>query len=145
VGGLSQDLNYNVMFAARRDDAGAQRARRAGFKRHIHANRLNGVDNRVADAGRGQGLLSAAQHLAIGALPGDGRALQKRGGTARHDAVAWGYARAAADARRRYHPELRSHRHPPRSGRRCTGVDTAKGFIKAPRRSAWSPPATPRC
>ena len=43
-----------------------------------------------------------------------GAALQRRGGTARHDAVAWGYARGGRRAGRRHHPELRGHRHPPR-------------------------------
>jgi glycine/D-amino acid oxidase-like deaminating enzyme len=40
-----------------------------------------------------------------------GGLLHRRGGTARHDAVAWGYARGADHARRRSDPELRSHRH----------------------------------
>ena len=54
--------------------------------------------------------------------------LQPRGGTARHDAVAWGYARAPPTARRRHHRALRGHRHPPR-GRRVTGVETTRGSI----------------
>ena len=74
---------------------------------------------RVADAGAGQGVLPAAQHRARRcAIPVLGAALQRRGGTARHDAVAWGYARAADALRRRHHPELRGHRHPPRRRRR---------------------------
>ena len=55
--------------------------------------------------------------------------LQKRGGTARHDAVAWGYARAADDlgADIIQNCEVTSLR---RSGRRITGIETTKGVIK---------------
>ena len=42
-------------------------------------------------------------------FPIKGGMLQRRGGTVRHDAVAWGYARGADITRRRHHPELRSH------------------------------------
>ena len=47
---------------------------------------------------------------------------QPRGGTGRHDAVAWGYARGADSHGRRHHPELRGHRHPARrrQGRRAS-------------------------
>ena len=72
----------------------------------------------MADAGAGQGVLPAAEHRADMRYPVLGAALQRRGGTARHDAVAWGYARAAERARRRHHPELRGDRHPPRRRRR---------------------------
>jgi hypothetical protein len=67
-------------------------------------------------------------------FPINGGLMQRRGGTARHDAVAWGYARAALDMRgRRHHPELRGHRvsvierRPASSG----GRDHACGFIEA--------------
>ena len=61
-----------------------------------------------------------------------GAALQRRGGTARHDAVAWGYARGARRAGRRHHPELRGHRHPPRrAAARSTAVETTRGLIGA--------------
>ena len=48
----------------------------------------------MADAGAGQGFLPALNMDDI-RYPVLGAALQRRGGTARHDAVAWGYARAA--------------------------------------------------
>jgi sarcosine oxidase subunit beta len=66
------------------------------FKRHIHANRLNGVDNEWLSAEEAKAYCPplnidpGARHPVLGA------ALQRRGGTARHDTVAWGYARAAA-------------------------------------------------
>ena len=52
---------------------------------------------RVAHARSGQGVLPAAQHRGpTPRYPVVGAALQRRGGVARHDAVAWGYARGAA-------------------------------------------------
>ena len=60
-----------------------------------------------------------------------GAALQRRAGAARHDAVAWGYARGAA-ARGVdiiQNCPVTAIRREPR--RRVTGVETAKGFIKA--------------
>ena len=72
-----------------------------------------------------------------------GAALQRRGGTARHDAVAWGYARAAdalgVDIIQNC--EVTGIRREPAA--RSTGVETTRGFIARRRRSAWSRPATP--
>ena len=51
-----------------------------------------------------------------------GATLQRRGGTARHDAVAWGYARAADALGVDITRELRSHGHAPRRGRRDRGA-----------------------
>ena len=65
------------------------------FKRHVHANRCNGVDNEwlsAREAGEFCPPLNVAPDIRYPVL---GAALQRRGGTARHDAVAWGYARAA--------------------------------------------------
>jgi sarcosine oxidase subunit beta len=55
--------------------------------------------------------------------------LQKRGGTARHDAVAWGYARAADDLGVDIiqNCEVTGLR---RNGRRVVGIETNRGFIK---------------
>ena len=71
--------------------------------------------------------------LADARYPMLGASLQRRGGTARHDAVAWGYARAADAARRGHHPELRSHRHPPRRrrGQRCRDHAAATSSVEA--------------
>src|SRR4030081_3042566 len=64
------------------------------FKRHVHANRVNGVDNEWLTPAEAKAFCPL---LNIGDIryPVLGAALQRRGGTARHDAVAWGYARAA--------------------------------------------------
>ncbi len=56
-----------------------------------------------------------------------GGLLHPRGGTARHDAVAWGYARGRGSARRGPDPELRSHRHRYRKRRGARRADNARG------------------
>jgi sarcosine oxidase subunit beta len=66
------------------------------FKRHVHANRLNGIDNEWLTPEQAK---EFCPPLNIGTnvrYPITGAALQRRGGTARHDAVAWGYARGAS-------------------------------------------------
>jgi len=66
------------------------------FKRHIHANRLNGVDNEWLSAEECKAYCPPLDISPNTRHPVLGGALQRRGGTARHDSVAWGYARAAA-------------------------------------------------
>src|SRR5208337_3297709 len=64
-------------------------------KRHIHANRCNGVDNEWLEPEQAKEFcppLNIENNIRYPVL---GAALQRRGGTARHDAVAWGFARAA--------------------------------------------------
>src|ERR1700720_742198 len=92
---LSQVLNYNVMFSQRGVLMLAHTVHDVQvFKRHVHANRVNGVDNEWLTAKQAK---EFCPPLNIGDIryPVIGAALQRRGGTARHDAVAWGYARAA--------------------------------------------------
>ena len=94
--GLSQELNYNVMFSQRGVMMLAHNVHDVQvFKRHVHANRANGVDNAWLTPDEAKAFCPP---LNIGSgmrYPVLGAALQRRGGTARHDAVAWGYARAA--------------------------------------------------
>jgi len=71
---LSQELNYNVMYSARGVMMLAHTVHDVQvFKRHIHANRAERRGQRVADAGRVQGLLPAARYLAANAPAGAGR------------------------------------------------------------------------
>src|SRR5579871_1268624 len=92
---LSQDLNYNVMFSPRGVMMLAHTVHDVQItKRHVHANRANGVDNEWLDANEARAFCPPLQTDSI-RYPVLGAALQRRGGTARHDAVAWGYARAA--------------------------------------------------
>lgn len=92
--GLSRELNYNIMFSQRgmwsfaHDRHGIEMLRRS-----VNAMRLNGVDAEYHEADEVQrripGLNPSPRFPILAGL------LQPRGGTARHDAVAWGYARAA--------------------------------------------------
>ncbi|WP_349365684.1 MAG: sarcosine oxidase subunit beta [Nitratireductor rhodophyticola] len=95
--GLSQDLNYNIMYSPRGVMMLAHNVHDVQvFKRHIHANRLNGVDNEWLTPEEAKAYCPPLNISTEARYPVMGAALQRRGGTARHDAVAWGYARAAA-------------------------------------------------
>jgi sarcosine oxidase subunit beta len=94
--GLAAELNYNVMYSPRGVMmlAHSEHDVRVG-KRHVRANRLNGIDNEWLTP---EQVKSFCPPINIGSdlrYPILGAALQRRGGVARHDAVAWGYARAA--------------------------------------------------
>ncbi len=94
---LSSVLNYNVMYSPRGVMMLAHHHHDVQvFRRHVHANRLQGVDNEWLTPEQAKAFCPP---LNIGAgvrYPVMGAALQRRGGVARHDAVAWGYARAAS-------------------------------------------------
>ena len=95
--GLSQELNYNVMYSPRGVLMLAHTVHDVQvFKRHIHANRLNGVDNEWLTAEQAKAYCPPLEISPSLRYPVVGGALQRRGGTARHDAVAWGYARGAS-------------------------------------------------
>jgi sarcosine oxidase, subunit beta len=92
---LSQVLNYNVMFSQRGVMMLAHTIHDVHvFKRHVHAARANGVDNEWLTPEEAKAFCPPLNIDEI-RYPVLGAALQRRGGTARHDAVAWGYARAA--------------------------------------------------
>ena len=94
--GLTDELNYNVMFSPRGVMMLAHTVHDVqSAQRHIHANRLNGVDNEWLTPGQAKAFCPPLSLRPQMRYPVLGAALQRRGGTARHDAVAWGYARAA--------------------------------------------------
>jgi sarcosine oxidase subunit beta len=93
---LSQTLNYNVMFSQRGVMMLAHNVHdEQVFKRHVYANRLNGVDNEWLTAAQAKAFCPPLRIDSGMRYPVLGAALQRRAGVARHDAVAWGYARAA--------------------------------------------------
>ena len=93
---LSQVLNYNVMYSPRGVLMLAHSVHDVQvLKRHIHANRCNGVDNEWLSPAEAKAFCPPLNIEHNIRYPVMGGALQRRGGTARHDAVAWGYARAA--------------------------------------------------
>ncbi|MFY0621124.1 MAG: sarcosine oxidase subunit beta family protein [Pelagimonas sp.] len=93
---MSQDLNYNVMFSPRGVMMLAQTEHEVrGYQRTAHANALQGVSTEFISPQRVKELvpiinLNGPRYPVLGAL------WQERAGSARHDAVAWGYARACS-------------------------------------------------
>ena len=93
---LSQDLNYNVMFSPRGVMMLAQTQHEVrGYQRTAHANALQGVATEFIGPDRVKDLCPII-HVEGPRYPVLGALWQPRGGTARHDAVAWGYARACS-------------------------------------------------
>ncbi len=117
--GLEAELNYNVMHSQR----GQVVLFHSDGQRDQQIRRANAIVNQGDDAE----IMSVDQLRAEfpyldyeqTRFPIYGGMMQRRAGTARHDAVAWGYARGADHARRRPDPELRSHRHRHRKRRRA--------------------------
>ncbi|MFN7002023.1 MAG: sarcosine oxidase subunit beta family protein [Roseinatronobacter sp.] len=94
---LSQDLNYNIMFSPRGVMMLAQTEHeKRGYLRTERANALQGVETRFIQPAEVKRLVPII-NLAGPRYPVLGALWQPRGGTARHDAVAWGYARACSD------------------------------------------------
>jgi sarcosine oxidase subunit beta len=94
--GLSDELNYNVMFSQRgalflgHSDSDMTRLAERG-----DALRCNDIDAELLSRDQVSRLIPLLDMSPNARFPVFGGLIQKRGGTARHDAVAWGYARAA--------------------------------------------------
>ncbi|QJF50639.1 sarcosine oxidase subunit beta family protein [Roseobacter ponti] len=125
---MSQDLNYNVMFSPRGVIMLAQTHHEVrGYQRTAHANALQGVKTEWISPTRVKDLVPI-MNIAGPRYPVLGGLWQARGGTARHDAVAWGYARACSDMGMDViqQCEVTAVR---REGGKVVGVDTTKGAI----------------
>ena len=95
---LERDLNFNAMVSQRGTlNLFHTEAQRDLFTRRANQMRLLGVDAEAVDRAAIRRLVPLAD-LDNGRYPVLGGFLQRRGGTVRHDAVAWGYARAASAA-----------------------------------------------
>ncbi len=130
--GLEQDLNYNAMVSQRGIlNLCHTDAQRDAFARRGTAMRLNGVDAELLDR---EAVAKMVPFLDFdnARFPIHGGLLQRRGGTARHDAVVWGYARAA-DARGVDIVENCEVTGLRQSDGKIAGVETTKGFIRAKR------------
>ena len=93
--GLEQDLNYNAMVSQRGVvNLYHSDAQRDAYARRGNMMRIHGVDAELLDDA---GIRKHVPFLDFdnARFPIRGGLLQRRGGTARHDAVVWGYARAA--------------------------------------------------
>ena len=126
---MSRDLNFNVMFSPRGLMMLAQTHHEVrGYQRTVHANRNQGLQTEFLSPAQVQKIcpviaVNGPRYPVLGAF------WQKRGGTARHDAVAWGYARACSRMGMHIIEQCavegieRDH-----SG--VKGVQTTRGFIK---------------
>ena len=131
--GLSQELNFNLMFSQRGvlNLAHTEHDLRE-LSRRVNAIRLNGIDSEILTRDQVKAMVPILDTSPDARYPVLGASLQRRGGVARHDAVAWGFARAA-DARGVdiiQNCEVTAIR---RDGNRVTGVETSKGAIAAER------------
>jgi heterotetrameric sarcosine oxidase beta subunit len=127
---FERELNFNAMVSQRGTlNLFHTEAQRDLFTRRANAMRLLGVDAEAVDRD-GIRRLAPLVELDHARYPVLGGFLQRRGGTVRHDAVPWGYARAASAAGVDIveHCEVTGLRS---SGGRITGVETAHGFIGA--------------
>jgi sarcosine oxidase subunit beta len=128
--GLERDLNYNTMVSQRgvlnlfHSDSQRDAAARRG-----NAMRLHGVDAELLDREQVRAIVPYLD-FENARFPIYGGLLQRRGGTARHDAVVWGFARAA-DKRGVdivQNCEVTGMRI---ANGRISGVETTRGFIRA--------------
>ncbi|MCJ8143630.1 sarcosine oxidase subunit beta family protein [Ancylobacter sp. A5.8] len=93
--GLEQELNYNAMVSQRGIlNLYHSDAQRDAYARRGNAMRLNGADSELLDT-EGVRAMYPFLDFANARFPIRGGLLQRRAGTARHDAVVWGYARGA--------------------------------------------------
>ena len=94
--GLSHELNFNVMLSQRGQVVlGHSPGQMDVLARRGNTMRLNGIGAELLDRGEVQRLLPYLDYSSAARFPIWGGLLQARAGTVRHDAVAWGYARAA--------------------------------------------------
>ena len=125
---LSQDLNYNIMFSPRGVMMLAQTQHEIrGYERTAHANALQGVSTEFISPQKVKKLcpiinIEGPRYPVLGAL------WQPRGGTARHDAVAWGYARACSDMGMHIIQQCEVTGVNTMNGK-AVGVETSKGTI----------------
>ena len=132
---LGKELNFNVMLSQRGMMFLAHSPHDLEMQaRSVNAMLVNGVRAEVLDAAQVRQRAPLLNFAADARFPIHGGFVQDRGGTARHDAVAWGYARAASalgvDIVQNLEVTGFDIEGGP-SGRRVRGVQTARGPVRA--------------
>ena len=136
--GLGRELNYNIMMSHRgvinlAHDEGEARV----LRRRSEANRLNGIDSEYLSPREIKDFCPPLNTSETIRYPVIGGTLQRSGGVNRHDAVCWGYARAAdslgVDVIERCEVTDILTEAGPDGRRRVTGVETSRGTIRTPR------------
>jgi len=129
--GLEQELNYNAMVSQRGVlNLYHSDGQRDAFARRGNAMRLHGADAELLDR---ESVRRLAPFLAFdnGRFPIQGGLYQGRGGTARHDAVVWGYARAASELGVDIIQNCELTGFIQDASGAVTGVETTRGMIRA--------------
>ncbi len=129
--GLSRELNFNIMLSQRGVlNLAHNEHDLKEMSRRVRAIRGNGVDSEILSPAEIEKLVPAINISRDLRYPILGASLQRRGGVARHDAVAWGFARGADDRGVDIvqNCEVTGIT---RQGGRVTGVETTLGPIKA--------------
>jgi sarcosine oxidase subunit beta len=128
--GLEQDFNYNAMVSQRGVlNLYHSDSQRDAYARRGNAMRIHGVDAELLDQD-GVRKLYPFLNFDSARFPIQGGLLQRRGGTVRHDAVAWGYARGASDRGVDIVQNCEVTGFSIADGR-VTGVQTSRGSIRA--------------
>ena len=129
--GLSQELNFNIMFSQRGVLNLAHNLHDLReLERRVNANNLNGIDSEILSTGDVKAFVPIINTNQNSRYPILGASLQRRGGTARHDAVAWGFARAADERGVDIIQQCEVTGIKQDRGK-IVGVETTKGLIKA--------------
>jgi len=130
---LSQELNFNIMLSQRALVMLAHsRHDLDSMSRWANAMRMNGIAAELVTAAEVGAMAPALDLSANARLPVLGGFVQRRAGTARHDAVAWGYARAASALGVHIIQNCEVRGFILESGK-VAGVDTSQGPIRADR------------
>ncbi len=131
--GLTRELNYNIMLSQR---GVVQLAHSVGememAARIVNAMQINGVDAELLGPDEVRRLAPIYNFAPDARYPVHGGVFQQRAGTARHDAVAWGYARAADRLGVDIIQNCEVQDFLIENGR-CAGVRTSRGTIRADR------------
>ncbi len=129
--GLSRELNFNIMLSQRGVlNLAHNEHDLKELSRRVRAIRLNGIDSEALDPAGVKAEVPIINTSPDVRYPILGASIQRRGGVARHDAVAWGFARAA-DARGVDIVQNCEVTGIDVAGGRVTGLETTRGRIAA--------------
>ena len=130
---LSRDINYNVMYSPRGVvDLALSDDDMSGMARRGNAMRLAGIDAELLDLAGLERFCPELEPRRERRFPIVGALVQRRGGSVRHDAVAWGYARAASALGVDIIEDCEVTGVRAAAGI-ATGVETSRGYVKAER------------
>ena len=127
---LSSELNYNVMFSQRGVMNLAHNEHDIKeIKRRVSANNLNGIDSFWLSKEEIQKKVPIMNTDNL-RYPVLGASYQPRGGVARHDAIAWGFAMRADEMGVDIIQNCEAHQIRTKNGT-IEGIETSKGFLRA--------------